>query len=255
MRAIAGGLSVTVGLSIGMMAPATAAGAPISFYAADPLAGPADPRPNAAAAAASFDALLGSSSLITFEGLPVGDFSTLAVLAGVTVALTNTEGSVGGGISNMDEHVSDALGYNTTPGGQNHLRVVPPFASFLGGSVTYSFASPIDAFGAHLTDTDSFLPGPITVTFFDGTHRVMGVPKTPLGGGASFFGFTDFGTAISSVSFHTGPTDLFRDVWGMDDVRFRTAASVPAPELGTMLLVGIGLLAFLFARLARHTAG
>ncbi|MGH9160840.1 MAG: hypothetical protein ACRD2X_12765 [Vicinamibacteraceae bacterium] len=241
MRAIICGLSVTVGSSIGLMAPATAVCAPITFYGQDPLAGPADPRTNADAAAASFDALLGSSSLITFEGLPVGSFGTLEVLSGVTVTLTNMD--VAAGISNIDEHVSDALGYNVTPGGQNHLRVVPPFASFLGGTVTYSFASPIDAFGAYLTDTDSPLPGPITVTFFDGTHRVLSVPK-PAVGGASFFGLTDFGAAISSVSFHTGPTGLLRDVWGMDDVRFRTAGAVPVPELGTMLLVGVGMLAF-----------
>jgi hypothetical protein len=242
MRAIVCGLSVTVGLSIGMMAPTAAVGAPITFYGAD-LAGPSEPRPNADAAAAAFDALLASSSLITFEELPVGNFGTLEVLSGVTVTLTNTDASVGAGIANVDAHLPDARGYNTTPGGQNHLRVVPPFSSFLGGTVTYSFASPIDAFGTYLTDTDAPLPGPITVTFFDGTHRVLSVPK-PAVGGASFFGFTDSGSAISSVSFHTGPTDLFRDVWGMDDVRFRTAGSVAVPELGTMLLVGIGLLAF-----------
>jgi hypothetical protein len=241
MRGIIYGLSLTVGSSVGLVAPTAALCAPITFYGQDPLAGPADPRTNADAAAAAFDALLGSSSLITFEGLPVGRFGTLEVLSGVTVTLTNMD--AGASISNIDEHVPDALGYNVTPGGQNHLRVVPPFASFLGGTVTYSFASPIDAFGTYLTDADSALPGPITVTFFDGTHRALGVPK-PVPGGASFFGFTDFGAEISSVSFHTGPTGLFRDVWGMDDVRFRTVGAVPVPELGTMLLVGAGLLAF-----------
>jgi len=51
-------------------------------------------------------------------------------------------------------HTPTALGFNITPGGTGWLEVGPNFSS-PGGSVTFTFSAPVDAFGAYLTDTRS----------------------------------------------------------------------------------------------------
>ena len=113
----------------------------------------------------------------------------------------------------------------------------PPFNSGANADATFSFASPIDSFGAYITGTETDLPGDITVNFTDGSIETLALTKTPDGGGVLYFGFTDAGASISSVTFTEGPTGSSRDIWGIDDVTF--GATVPEP--GSILLFGTGL--------------
>jgi hypothetical protein len=232
-RAPAIALSVTLAIGIA----GTAHAAIMTFSGADNGAAACHPPPcvNSDAAAASFDAAAGPVGLITFEGLPLGSFGTLTVAPGVTVTLTGAD--VGSGIQNTNQGV---LGFNTTLGGTEWLRMVPPFNS-AGETATFSFASPVDAFGGYLTGTQVGFPGPITVTFNDGSSQSLSVTKNNNTGGALFFGFTDPGAKIVSISLNTGATGSTRDVWGIDDVRF---AAAPAPEpasLGLLIIALIGL--------------
>ncbi len=201
----------------------------VTFSGADDGAGPGDPSPNSDAAAASFTAAGGGASggSITFEGLPVGNFGSLGVAPGVTATITNGSGDACAGICATNQHSPTPIGYNTTAGGSQHLRVVPNFSDPTGASVTFSFAKPINAFGARLTDTQSTFPGPITATFNDGAAQSLGVTKNNDSGGQLFFGFTDFGKAISSVTLNTGATGGTRDIWGIDDVLFNSKACGP----------------------------
>lgn len=210
----------------------------VTFYGADDGAGPGDPRPTADSAASAFDAAVGLHHLINFEGLPVGNFGSLAIAPGVTATLTNLDPSFSG-ISNVDQHTPTPLGYNTTLGGTNFLQV-SPFFNDAGGSVTFSFDQPIDAFGAYLTDSQVDFPGGITVTFSDGSSQVLPVSKNSDLGGVLFFGFTDFGTSITSIAYNTGATADTRDLWGIDDARYAT--TVPEPGTLALMASGVGLL-------------
>jgi len=219
----------------GLVGASQAQAAIVTFYGADNGAGPADARPFSDAAASAFDAAIGAHGLIDFEGLPVGNFGSLGVGPGVTATLTNLDPSYSR-ISNVDQHTPTPLGYNTTAGGNQFLQISPFFDDAAGGSVTFSFASPIDAFGAYLTDSQVDFPGGITVTFSDGTSQVLSVAKNSDDGGVLFFGFTDFGASISSITYNTGATADTRDLWGIDDVRYATTV----PEPGTLALLGAG---------------
>jgi hypothetical protein len=224
-------------LGAGMTSSAEAG--PIVFYGAD-SAGPGGARPNATAAALAFHAALSGTSLVTFEGLAPGAFSAIDVAPGVTITLTNMDSDPDffAGIATEDRAFGEAIGYNTTAGGSTHLRATPFFNS-AGGTITFSFASPILAFGAYFTDTETGFPGPIHATFFDGTAQDIELAKNLNGGGVFFWGVMNFGAPISSISFNTGATRSIRDLWGLDDVSYQTAA---VPEPGSLLLLGAGLL-------------
>jgi len=212
----------------------------VTFTGADPGVGPGDPFPNSAAAAASFEAAAGATSLVDFESAPLGPFDSLDVGSGLTIALANVDPGFAG-IS--DDNTDAALGFNTTPGGSQFLRISPNF----GGpdvTATFTFASPISSFGAYLTGTESSLDGTLTLNFNDGTSQTLAIPKND-SPGVQFFGFTDLGASISSIVLtEAGPFDS-RDIFGVDDVRFGAAVAIPEPS--TLLpalggaLVGLGL--------------
>lgn len=221
---------------------ARADASPIVFYGADAGSGPGGSSPTAAAAAAAFHAATGTTSLIDFENASLGAFGTLPLAPGVTVSLTgDVDGNVtfGAGITDVDRAFNEALGYNTTPGGSQHLRVTSRFDSQSGMTVTFSFAEPILSFGAFFTDTETGFPGPLHVWFFDGSSQFFEIGKTATGGGTMFWGVTNFGAPVSAINFSTGATGFTRDIWGIDDVSYEAAA---VPEPASLLLVGAGLL-------------
>ena len=162
--------------------------------------------------------------------------------SGVAVTLTSLDPAFSR-VTNVDQHAAPSpLGFNTTPGGSEWLQVAPFFNDPVGGAVTFSFSTPIQAFGAYLTDAQTSLPGPITLTFNDGSAEILSIVKNADAGGALFFGFTDFGRSIISVTYNTGATADTRDIWGIDDVRYSTSANVVVPEPGSLFVLGIGLL-------------
>jgi hypothetical protein len=229
-------IALVIPLAIGIVGSAHAA--IMTFSGADNGAAACHPPPcvNSDAAAASFDAAAGAHGLITFEGLPLGPFVSMGVAPGVTVTLTGAEAG-SGGIQNTNQHAPTPIGFNTTAGGTEWLQAFPNFNS-PGETLTFTFASPIDAFGGYLTDTQVGFPGSITVTFNDGSSQSLPVTKNDDTGGAVFFGFTDLGAQIASVTYNTGATGATRDIWGIDDVRF----AVPAPEPASLALLVTGLI-------------
>jgi hypothetical protein len=237
-------LVLATGLGWGVSANA----AIVQFSGADNGVGPGDAHPLSTAAAAAWDAAEGPHSLITFEGLPIGNTFPVNVGAGTTVSVTNTD--PGTGITNLLH--PDKFGFNITPGGSEWLRVSPDFNDPVGGAVTFTFPAPVDAFGAYLTDTQAGFPGPITLTFNDGSAEVLPITKNDDNGGALFFGFTDFGKSLTSVTYHTGATAGSKDIWGIDDARFSLAAAAVA-EPSSLLLLGSGLLGLAAIRRRKRT--
>jgi hypothetical protein len=222
----------------------------ITYTGNDPNVAPGGLYPNSLAAAAAFDAAVGSFKLITFEGLPIGNFATRTVAPGVTVTLTGTDPdpSVNPGISNVN---TQWLGYNTTAGGTQHLRVVPPWGNDPNGtlslSATFAFNTPIVAFGAYLTGTQTAMEGAISLDFNDGSAQTLPVTKNAVEG-VQFLGFTDFGRPISSVTFtEVGAFYYNRDVYGIDDLRY---GSIPEP--GSLALFLIGAAALVLRSLRRR---
>ena len=105
-----------------------------------------------------------------------------------------------------------------------------------GGTLTFSFASPIQAFGAYSSGqnltTDS-------VNFSDGMSQVLDIPEAGTSGSTgalNLVGFTDVGASIASVTIFAG-NDGFDDI-GVDDVCLGPVTAVPEPL--TLSIFGAG---------------
>ena len=70
------------------------------------------------------------------------------------------------------------------------------------------------------------------MNFNDGTSQSLTLPT--IGGGIEFFGFTDSGQSISSLTIN-----VLGDIIGVDDVRYVKAAD-PVPEPTSVAIVGLG---------------
>ena len=177
---------------------------------------------NSVAAETSFAAAVSSASTITFE---------TPVPADVTIS--------GGSITN-NSGCGALCGFNTTPSGQNFLLLD-------GGSVTFTFANPINAFGMYITGLQTDLVPQETLTFNDGSSETINTP-TSTGGGGAFLGFTDFGASITSVTYNAT-----NDIVSIDDVQYGSASptTTAIPEPFSLLLLGPGLAGFAMLRRRR----
>lgn len=165
---------------------------------------------NSQAAAASFNTAAPGLNVITFE---------TAIPSGVSVtggAVTNTSGC------------GALCGFNTTSGGSM-------FYILDGGSATFTFSSPINAFGMYITGLQTDIVGTETITFNDGSTQTVDAPMAGDGGGG-FIGFTDAGASISSVTYHANG-----DIVAFDDVQYGSLNASPTPEPSSLILLGTGL--------------
>jgi len=132
---------------------------------------------------------------------------------------------------------SAVLGYNTTSGGSKFVEFTPPFAQGTS-SVTFTFDKSISAWGAWFTGVGTVPDTAVSVAFTDGTAQSY----SPLGsssGGVSFFGFTDPGKSIASVTVQEVLTGLARDIFGIDDVQFVYSAAALLSDLANAVK-GVG---------------
>ena len=215
----------------------------VLYTGADDGAGSLATAPNSTVAASTFDAAvadLGIEHIITFESSPLGAFPSLAVAPGVIVTGANVNGgqqSIVNTISNINitPPCSNATcGYNTTSGGSQFLLM-------FGGTVTVSFSTGTEAFGAYLTGVQN---GGETITFSDGTSQSIDIPNPGFDGGTAFVGFTDADKPIASITINVN-----NDLVGVDDVRYVTD---PIPEPASLGLLGGALAGLGLMRRRKH---
>lgn len=189
--------------------------APTPFFGSDDAVSSLAQMVNSVAARDAFLAVTGPLNVADFESaLP----SNLTITGGST---TNNSGC------------GALCGFNTTPSGA-FLRLV------VGGSVTFTFTDPVDAFGFFVNGLQTNLVPQQTIVYVDGSSVTQTINMPPaINGGGAFVGFVDFGEQVLSVTFNAT-----NDILGFDDLLFGRSATDPGnpvPEPGTLALLGLGL--------------
>lgn len=216
------------------------------FCGLDAVTASSDPRPNSNAALAQFvviAAAQNSMSVADFDGLADRTLSG-PVASNMSMASTNVD-ALNGGIDSGDDVI---LGFNTTPSIGKHYRLWSDVDT-TPASVTFTFATPVNAFGAFFTGVGtSFGDTSIKWTTSLGTNT-LGLGEFPTGS-VQFCGFID-SELFTSVTIEIAPEagGAIDDVLGVDDAFY--ANCNPVPEPGTMAALAVGALALIRKRSRR----
>ncbi len=192
--------------------------APVTYLGADNNVSSLAQMVNSQAAAASFLAVAGNLNIVDFES---------AVPANLTI-------TGGNGMTN-NSGCGALCGFNTTSGGAYWCALV-------GGSVTFSFTNPVDAFGFYVNGLQTNIVPQQTIVYVDGSSATQTIDfPSAIDGGGAFVGFIDYGQLIASVTFNAT-----NDILGFDDLRFGRSANDPGnpnnvPEPASLALLGFGL--------------
>ncbi|OFI36291.1 hypothetical protein BFC17_08590 [Alteromonas lipolytica] len=192
---------------------------PITYLGADDSVSSLSDMVNSVAAMNDFLSVAGALDVVDFES---------AIPPDVTIS--------GGSV--VSSNCGALCGFNTTAGGSFWTEV-------FGGSVTFTFSDPVDAFGFFVSGLQTDLVPLQTITYTDGSNaqQFIDMPSST-GGGGAFVGFIDYGELISSVTF-----DATNDILAFDDLLFGQSASnpgnptpptsVPAPATFLLLLASL----------------
>ncbi len=146
------------------------------------------------------------------------------------------------GIVNANANSAD--GFAVDSSNNAFLRLTPDATNpaVTSALATFSFATPVQAFGVYLTGLGTQLPSHFEMLLYQNgqTTNPTVVPlvgNQNLQGGVQFAGFTDPGVGYTGVSFQmTGFTTSSRDIVSFDGISFVTV--VPEPSTGVLLTIG-----------------
>jgi hypothetical protein len=226
--------SVAASLFLTMLLICPAPAALIVYTACDPGAGPSDPCPNSESEQAAWTTAAcacGTVRTIDFENQALGNFSSRTPIANVTISLVNADPT--GGIATA-LYEPTATGYNTTAGGANFLRFVPGSGT-APSQVLFSFDTPINAFGLHITGMGTAVDN-LHIVFSSG--GIGGINLTgDQAGGNQYVGLIFCDKPVSSIALRFDSAAPPFDIIGIDDVSI-SAAVTPEPATALLLILG-----------------
>ena len=214
---------------------------PVPFTASDVGALSLAGMPNSVAKSNAWESAagaLGTIDLVDFEHLsfyPPSRQTSLVIAPGVTLSSSNDVFTISSATSPQFVHA-----FNTTPGGGFYAGLGDFFPHFpsLPAIYTFTFDSPIQAFGLYITGRGqfSFPSTPPALSFEDSLPQTILLPFVN-GVTGQFVGFTDEGRCISSVSIMPGDSSFpnLADSFAFDDVRW--VRCVPEPTSLSLTLM------------------